>query len=128
MRCLRWATLGSLTVLAIVLPVQAQGPDQPTSPLPSSPSPVTNEDLAKEIRQLKAEVAETRQLKDQVIQLQNELYQPSQLGRCRRRTATSRSVVGREVPPAIGPACRRGTRDRGETMTSHTLDTGGSRE
>lgn len=44
-----------------------------TLPPTNVPSPITNEDLIRELRQLRSEVAETRRLKDQVIQLQNDL-------------------------------------------------------
>jgi phosphate-selective porin OprO and OprP len=75
---------------------------------------------------LKAEVAETRQLKDQVIQLQNEVYnlRSSGLAPANRDFA---SVVGGEAAAPSGPAPSVAPRSPGETMTSHTLDTGGSR-
>jgi phosphate-selective porin OprO/OprP len=97
--------------------------------LPSSaalPTTISNAELLDEIRQLKAQVAETRQLKDQVTQLQNELYNLRRSGSLTGNRDFA-SVVGTEVPPALGPAVPAAPATRGETMTSHTLDTGGSR-
>src|SRR5947209_2377314 len=46
----------------------------PTSPAPAAlPPAFSNEELMSELRQLRSEVAESRRLKDQVIQLQNEV-------------------------------------------------------
>ena len=56
-------------------PVKAQSNSNSSSPAAGQPATVTNAELLEELRKLKAEVAETRQLKDQVIQLQNEVYQ-----------------------------------------------------
>ena len=54
------------------VPTEAQE-SRPSLPSPDVPSPISNEDLLRELRQLKSEVADTRRLKDQVIQLQNEV-------------------------------------------------------
>jgi phosphate-selective porin OprO/OprP len=68
--------LVALSALVVIwgrgVPALAQ---QTTSSLPPTnvPSPVSNDDVLRELRQLKSEVAETRRLKDQVIQLQNEV-------------------------------------------------------
>jgi phosphate-selective porin OprO and OprP len=114
-----------LVLWALQSPSRAQS-QEPTLPPASPPATVSNADLAEEIRQLKAEVRETRQLKDQVTQLQNELYNL----RNSTTAATNRdfaSVVGTEAPPTLGPPVSAAPTTRGETMTSHTLDTGGSR-
>ncbi|MGC8643570.1 MAG: porin [Isosphaeraceae bacterium] len=103
---------------------------QPTPPLPAAlpaaPVTVSNAELLDEIRQLKTQVAETRQLKDQVTQLQNELSNLRQSG----ATSGNRdfaSVVATEAPPSMGPPTPAAPATRGETMTSHTIDTGGAR-
>lgn len=107
-------------------PLWAQAPSPPAA---SPPSTVSTTDLAEEIRQLKAQVAETRQLKDQVTQLQNELYNMRNSG----AAATNRdfaSMVATEAQPTLGPpvsAAPPASATRGETMTSHTIDTGGAR-
>jgi hypothetical protein len=114
-----------------VLPgrVKAQSDSNSSAPAASQPATVTNAELLDELRKLKAEVAETRQLKDQVTQLQNEVYnlRSSGLAPANRDFA---SVVGGEAASSSGPplAAPLAPRSPGETMTSHTLDTGGSRD
>jgi phosphate-selective porin OprO/OprP len=94
------------------------------------PAPISNDYLLRELRKLRSEVAETRQLKDQVIQLQNELanMRSSGLAPASRDFA---SVVGSSAPAAAGPELvgpPAPSATRGETMTTHTImDTGGSR-
>ena len=72
------------------------------------------------------EVQEARQLKDQVTQLQNEVFQLRSSGLAPGNRDFS-TVVGGEVPVPSGPPAPAVPATRGETMTSHTLDTGGSR-
>lgn len=45
----------------------------PTTPSEAAPAPISNEELLQEMQRLRAEVAESRELKEQVSQLQNEL-------------------------------------------------------
>ena len=100
-----WFGLILLVVLwnsAVLGPVHAQSAGNSTAPSASQTGTVTNADLLEELRKLKAEVAETRQLKDQVIQLQNEVYQlrSSGLAPANRDFST---VGGGEVPATTGP-------------------------
>jgi phosphate-selective porin OprO/OprP len=82
---------------------------------------------------LRSEVAETRQLKDQIIQLQNEISNQRSSGLAPANRDFS-SVVGSPAPAVagpelVGPAAPAPSPTRGETMTTHTImDTGGSRD
>jgi phosphate-selective porin OprO and OprP len=115
-----------LVTIGVTSPLRAQSAGNTMSPTTSQPATITNADLLDELRKLKAEVAETRQLKDQVTQLQNEVYQLRSSGVAPANRDFS-TVVGGEVPAPSGPPEPSSPAMRGETMTSHTLDTGGSR-
>jgi len=124
-----WRSLILAAVLGTTVlpdPVRAQSNSNSSPPAAGQPATVTNAELLEELRKLKSEVAETRQLKDQVIQLQNEVYNLRSSGLAPANRDFS-SVVGGEVtaPGGAGPSVA--PRSPGETMTSHTLDTGGPR-
>ena len=127
MRCPgRTAIVAVMVAWALQIHAMAQEVKVPATPAASSAPTVTNTELLDELRKLKSEVAEARQLKDQVIQLQNEVYNLRNSG-ISTGNRDFASVVGTEAPPSFArprpaPAAPA---TRGETMTTHTLDTGG---
>lgn len=109
-------------------PVLAQNPADRSAPATNLPA-ISNEELLSELHKLRSEVQDTRQLKDQVLQLQNELYNLRHAGNGANRDFAS--VVGADASATVGPPAPASTAaapaTRGETMTTHTLDTGGTR-